>query len=198
MTSDTSDFRDVQESADAAQESAGGGRKLGPAGKKSMRGEGDAGAGSAEEVNTDTPTKFGTFAHQGYGIAAGEKYGEKANIERRVGVTRADGTLAEGEVDLTVGNALIDYKTDDMRDWTTSEARAAAHKHGQQMKEYVDSPDTPIEAKGWIIATVPPRSQEVRSAYAGGLKECGVGAKFAKGEDQTSVMQAVDQAVKET
>lgn len=160
--------------------------KLGGKGVKAIQGD------------TDTPTKFGTFAHEAYGYAAEDKYGDAADIERRVGVTKPGGWLADGEVDLAVGNALIDFKTCDMRDWTTTEARAAAREHGQQMKEYVDSPDTPADAKGWIIATVPPDSQVVRDAYAATLSEYNVGVKFAKGEDQASVMKAVDKAVKDT
>lgn len=152
----------------------------------------------AVQGDTDTPTKFGTFAHEAYGYAAEDKYGDAADIERRVGTTKPDGSLAEGEVDLAVGNALIDYKTCDMRDWSTTEARVAARKHGQQMKEYVDSPDTPADAKGWIVATVPPDSQIVRDAYAAVLSEYNIGVKFAKGEDQASVMKAVDKAVKDT
>lgn len=189
MPFDSADTQDVQEASDVAQKSATPLKPLGSTGMKSMQGE---------VVNTDTPTVFGTFAHEAYEDAAEEKYGDDADRERRVGVTRPDGSLAEGEVDLMVGNALIDFKTNDMRDWSTGEARTAGHKHGQQMKEYVDSPDTPSHAKGWIIATVPPNSQEVRDVYATTLSEYGVGVKFAKGEDQASVMKEVDKAVRET
>jgi len=160
--------------------------KLGGTGIKAMQGD------------TDTPAKFGTFAHEAYGYAAEDKYGDAADIERRIGVTKPDGSLAEGEIDLAVGHALIDYKTCNMRDWTTTEARAAARKHGQKMQEYVDSPDAPANAKGWIIATVPPDSQVVRDAYAATLNEHNVGVKFAKSEDQASVMEAVDKAVKDS
>ena len=161
MTLETADTQDVQKVADSAQEAAGA-KLLSPVGMKAMQGE------------TDTPAKFGTFAHEAYGYAAEDRYGDAAYIERRVGVTKPDSSLAEGEIDLAVGNALIDYKTCYMRDWTTTEARAAASKHGQQMKEYVDSPDTPANAKGWIIATVPPDSQVVRDAYATTLNEYNV------------------------
>lgn len=160
--------------------------QLGGKGVKAMQGD------------TDTPAKFGTFAHEAYGYAAADKYGDAADIERPVGVTKSNGSLAEGRVDLAVGNALIDYKTCGMRNWTKTEARAAAREHGQQMKEYMDSPDTPANAKGWIIATVPPDSQVMRDAYATTLNDYNVGVKFAKSEDQASVMEAVGKAVKDT
>jgi len=38
MPSDTSDYKDVQEATDAAQETAGAARRLGPAGMKAMQG----------------------------------------------------------------------------------------------------------------------------------------------------------------
>jgi hypothetical protein len=181
--------RDVQ---DEGQDSA----TVGDAGSLASVKLGSKGIRAAQ--GPETPAEFGTFAHEAYGYAAEDKYGDRADVERRVGVTKPDGRMAEGEVDLTVGNALIDYKSCDMRDWTASEASAAAREHGQQMKEYVESPDTPANAKGWIIATVPPNSQEVRDAYSGRLKEYGVGVEFAKGEDQASVMRATDAAVERT
>ena len=121
---------------------------VGEAGSKTDPKLGGRGA-SAMQGDTDTPTKFGTFAHESYGYAAEDKYGEGADVERRVGVTKPDGTLAEGEVDLIKGNALIDYKSNDMRGLDDGRGEnARTRQHGQQMKEYVDSPDTPADAKG--------------------------------------------------
>jgi len=153
-----------------------------------------------EQANTSTPALFGTFAHAAYEVTAYDRFDNVVN-EEPVRITKSDNTQTWGRIDTIVNNrVIIDYKTNDMRDWDVDRARAAGRswEHGPKVKAYVDSPDTPTDSQGWIIATVPPRSEQVRQAYSDTLAEYSVGAKFAEGEDQDSVMKAVAAAVEDT
>lgn len=149
-----------------------------------------------------TPQTFGTFAHVAYTEAAEDKFqdesGDRVATEMPVIVTKPDGTKAEGKLDLLVDNTLADFKTNDMRDWSVSDAKQAGGGHGRQVQEYVDSPGTPDGTKGFVVSTVPPKLAEVRAAYEAKLAEHGVGVKFSEGEDPTTVMNAVQEAVDET
>ncbi len=99
-----------------------------------------------------------------------------------------------------IGNdrVIIDYKTNFMPSWSVSDARRHGNEHGRQVQEYVESEGTPDDARGWIISTVPPKSEQVRQAYSDTLAEYSVGVKFSQGEDQASAMTAVTEAVEES
>lgn len=148
-------------------------------------------------MGEQTPANFGTWAHSGYEQEAYFAL-DDAEREREVRVTKRDGSETWGKVDLISGNALIDFKTNDLRDWSAAKARAMAKEHGQQMSEYVASPDTPANAKGWIVATVPPQSDAVRKVYASELGAYGVGVKYSASEDPADVVRAVREAVRES
>jgi hypothetical protein len=164
-------------------------------------GEGLGVSSSAESTSIQkmmTPHEFGTFAHQVYEAHAYLKFDDVEN-ERSVRVIKPDGRIDEGKIDtvLNEGQTLIDYKTSDMRTWDAAQVRVAGRVHGQQMAEYIASPDTPADASGWVIPTVPPERDEVRQMYADRLAEYGVGVKFPESDQPEDVMDAVQSAVDE-
>jgi len=85
-----------------------------------------------------------------------------------------------------------------MRGWSAADARRYAHDHGRQLKEYIDSPDAPSNAKGWIVATVPPESESIRKIFSETLDQYGIGVKFTKSEDPTAVVEAVKSAMRDS
>ena len=150
-----------------------------------------------EVVDTSTPQRFGTFAHEAYQVAADEAF-DDMDHNVPVVVTKPDGTRAQGYIDTLINDrVIIDYKTNFMPGWSVADAHRHGDEHGRQVQEYVESEGTPDDARGWIIPTVPPESVEVRQAYSDTLAEYGVGAKFSE-EDQASVMTAVTEAVEES
>jgi hypothetical protein len=195
----SSDYKATDVPADESEKTAVSSPSTGlsDAGIGAVQGPSDIDTSQAEEVDTSSPREFGKFAHQAYQSAAYETFDDVDN-EVPVVVTKPDGTEAQGYVDTMVGKTLIDYKTNDMRNWDTAQAVRYGNEHGQQMQEYVESSDTPQDAKGWVVATVPPESEEVRQAYADTLAGYDVGVRFAKGEDQDSVLDAVKGGVEST
>jgi len=194
-----SDYKDTGASAEVSEKPAVSlsGTGLNDTGIGAMQGPLDTDTAQEENVDTSTPREFGKFAHQAYQSAAYETFDDIDN-EVPVIVTKPDGTEAQGYVDTMIGNTLVDYKTNDMRNWDAAQAVRFGNEHGQQMREYVESSGTPEDAKGWIVATVPPESEEVRQTYFDTLAGYDVGVKFAEGEDQDSVMDAVKAAIGDT
>lgn len=151
--------------------------------------------GAISEAEPMTPQTFGTFGHGVYEWAAEEQF-EDAESNRSVIVTRPDGSEAQGYIDTLINErVIIDYKTNDMRAWSVADAQRYGNEHGQQVQEYVNSPEMPSDARGWIIATVPPESAEVRQAYADAVGVHDVGVKFSGSEQQEDVVEAVSEAV---
>ncbi len=145
-----------------------------------------------------TPQTFGTFGHGGYEWAAEERL-DDVESNRSVLIIKPDGSEAQGYIDTFINErVIIDYKTNDMRDWGEAEARRYGNEHGQQVQEYVNSPEMPDDARGWIVATVPPESAESRQAYSDAAGVHDVGVKFSASEQQEDVMEAVSEAVAES
>ncbi len=158
----------------------------------------DVGQDIDDEDDGMTPQTFGTFAHQAYEWAAEEEF-DDVESNRSVVVTKPDGTEAQGYIETFINERIvIDYKSSYMPAWSVADARRYGNEHGQQVKEYVTSKSMPDDAQGWIIATVPPESMEVRDAYSEAVSRHGVGVKFSAGEQQDNVMQAVSEAVEST
>jgi hypothetical protein len=154
--------------------------------------------GYIDEDALMTPQTFGTFAHQAYEWAAEEHF-DDVESNRPVIVTKPDGTEAQGYIDTFIDERIVvDYKSNYMPGWSVSDARRYGDQHGQQVKEYVNSEGMPDDARGWIIATVPPESAEVRDAYADAASMHDVGVKFAAGEQQEDVIDVVSEAVAES
>ncbi|MBN1922750.1 MAG: hypothetical protein JW892_15990 [Anaerolineae bacterium] len=179
--------------------------RLSPAGQHAM--QGSASEGKAEQAQDSAPVEelttardFGRFAHQGYEVAA-ENNLDREYVESEVParVVNADGMEHEGRIDTLVdGRHVIDYKTNDMRDWVPTQAYQAGLAHGAQVSGYVNSPDLPSDATGTVIATVPPVSSEARQAYADGLAQYGIGVQFSESEDPDDVAGAVQETLKNT
>lgn len=145
---------------------------------------------SFSEPITVTPQLFGTRKHEEFALAAQKEFGEQAQTEVLVDITKIDGTEATGEIDLLIGSFVFDYKTDDTRDWTDGKARSHANEYGRQVQEYVDSPDTPHDARGWIIMTRPSEENDLPAAYVDTLREYGIGCWIAADETPEAVMRA--------
>jgi hypothetical protein len=158
------------------------------------------GIGIQEKFETVFPNAgiFGNFAHVVYEAAAFWKFDDSVK-EVPVLVTYPDGTRGNGRIDNLIDNkVIIDYKTNDMREWGTSDAKQSAQKYGQQIKRYVEADGVPLGCKGWIISTVPPNSPEVRQVYENTLAQYGVRVKFSTSEKPFNVMKAVEEAVRES
>lgn len=184
-------------SVEASAQVASAPPKLSDSGRAAVQGPPDAEEAQTQKVDTSTPRVFGTFAHQGYEQAAYEQFDEVDN-EVPVTIKKPDGTDGQGFIDTMIGDTLIDDKTNDMRDWDAAKAAQFGKEHGERMRAYLDSSGTPKDARGWIVATVGPRDEEIRQAYADTLAGYGVGVQFARTEDQDAVMEAVQAAVNDT
>lgn len=154
--------------------------------------------GTLDPEDRMTPQTFGTFGHQAYEWAAEEDF-DDVESNRSVIVTQPDGTETQGYIDTLIDErVIVDYKTNDMRNWSEADARWHGNNHGRQVAGYVNSREMPDDAQGWLIATVPPESADVRQAYTDAAGAHGVGVKFSKGEQQTDVMEAVSEAIAES
>lgn len=154
--------------------------------------------GDIDEEALMTPQTFGIFAHQAYEWATEERF-DDVESNRSVVITKPDGTEAAGYIDTLINERIvIDYKSNYMPAWNVSEARRYGNEHGQQVEEYVNSKGMPDDARGWIIATVPPESAEVRQAYIEAASAHGVGVKLSAGEQQEDVMNVVSEVVAES
>jgi hypothetical protein len=157
--------------------------------------------GSAEGTSDSEvmkPHEFGTLAHEAYQWAAEEHF-EDAESKHTLIVTKPDGTTKNGEIDTLIDErVVIDYKTDYMPDWSVADARRLGDQYGRQVEEYVNGEGMPPDACGWIIATVPSESAEVRQAFVDAAGAHGVSVKFSKGEQQEDVIEAVSEAVAES
>lgn len=156
------------------------------------------GISGSEEVVLDNPRSFGRFAHEAYQLSAFYHFDDVDN-EVPVVVTKPDGTRVQGYIDTLINDkVIVDYKTNNMRDWSESRARREAKEYGRQVQEYVEADGAPPGCRGWIIATVPPNTSEIAEVYADELKEFGVGVKFCRGESAEDVIRAVEEAIRES
>jgi hypothetical protein len=150
-----------------------------------------------QELEEWSARVFGTHLHGWYAREgelrfAGEN-GDEVYAEKPVQVLDQDGTEHDGFVDLVVHEKyLFDFKSDDMRSWNETSARERAEKYGKQMQQYMESPDTPEDASGWIIATTPSESDEVTKAFEETLDQYGVKVRYSKGVEAQSVLDEVE------
>lgn len=136
----------------------------------------------------------GIILHIGYGIAAYHKYGA-SDYEVNVVLKNGKG----GRIDSIINdNIIVDYKNHDMRRWNESEAIRHAKKFGEKLKEYIDCDYTPKDSKAWIIAVAPPGDVEIRATIENILETYGVGIKYCSGAEINDVMDAVDEAVRDS
>ena len=120
------------------------------------------------------------------------------HTEVEVSIQGENGTEQVGRIDAVIDEKhLFDFKTNYMKDWTEKDAIRYGHEHGAQVRSYVDSPDTPGDAQGWIIASVPPDSPDARKTYSDILGSYGVGVKYSQSEQQEDVIRAMEEAIAE-
>jgi hypothetical protein len=151
--------------------------------------------GNIEVAEFDEPAHFGTFAHTGYELNAYHHF-DDVELERQVRVTKPDGTVNDGKIDLVINeNRLFDYKTGSMQNWDDKRALSEASRDGRQMYEYIHSPDTPTDSIGTIVRTVPSKSASVCRAYEAGLIEYGVNVIYSPSEEPDAVTHAIEKAI---
>jgi hypothetical protein len=160
----------------------------------------EKGIGSMQGKDLNWTAQDGTIDHAIYEQSVEDALDDLENdvsVYSNEQVTKPDGS--QGLIDTRVNNTILDYKTNDMRDWTTANAAHYGHEHGQQVQDYVESPDTPADAKGYIIAAGrPPRDPQVQQTYTGTLAEHGVGVKYTAGGEPQDIVNSVKEAVNET
>ncbi len=163
--------------------------------------------GSATE-ELDWTARDGTILHTAYEDAVDDELGDPDNgvyvyNNYEVTIEKEDGSLTNGVIDTLIEHGdkatIVDYKTNDMSDWTISEAIHQAHEHGQQVKEYVDSPDTPSNAEGLIIAAGRSSlSSDAQQAYIDTLASYDVEVKFTEGGTPEDIVDAVEAAMSDS
>ncbi|MBK8904564.1 MAG: hypothetical protein IPM53_25520 [Anaerolineaceae bacterium] len=119
------------------------------------------------------------------------------NVYNNERVTNLDGS--QGIIDTRINNTILDYKTNDMSNWKTGDALRYGHEHGQQVQDYMESVDTPDDAKGYIIAAGRrPIDPQVDETYANTLGEHNVGVKYPAGGEPVDIVKSADEAFLET
>ncbi len=152
-----------------------------------------------ENIETfDRPCEFGVFAHQAYKAAAYDSF-DDVDEEVPVIIKGEDGSEQQGYIDNIIDDqVLIDYKTHDMRNYSSAEAEVLAENIGKKMQEYVKALGDSSEHKGYIISTVPPESNEVRKAMEATLAKYDVRIIFSESEQPEDVIKSVKKAVKDS
>lgn len=131
---------------------------------------------------------FGRDAHVAYQRVA-DNFFDEVEAERPVRVHTESDEELNGRVDLVIDeNQLVDFKTNDMRQWSVGEATRFARAHGKQLRDYVDSPDTPDDSVGYIVSTVPPEDAAARATYQDVTAEYRVKVVFSESEQPEDVM----------
>ncbi len=94
---------------------------------------------------------------------------------------------------------LVDYKTNDMSQWSVVDAARYGQEHGSQVQSYLQSPKIPQGARGYIISVGKPSpSIEVTNAYKDALKQHEVDVVYAQGGNPDDVVSAVKTAMNKT
>jgi hypothetical protein len=185
------------EGANEITPSGSGDAGLSPAGMKAMQGE--------TEVKTENPSDLkwkaedGTAAHTIYERSVEDSLDDQdkdVSVYSNEVITLPDGQT--GIIDTRVNSTIVDYKTHDMSNWKKADAIHFGHEHGQQVENYVNSPNTPTDAKGYIIAAgKPPADASVQQKYTDTLAGHGVDVKYPVGGEPEDIVTAVEKAVKE-
>jgi hypothetical protein len=94
---------------------------------------------------------------------------------------------------------ILEYKTDDMSRWTVAEAQARGDDYGRQVQSYVQSKDSPLNCKGYIIAVGRPPIDDLASQeYIKTLTHYDINVIFTKGGDISDVVNAAKEAMEMT
>ena len=183
-----SDWKEVQDVNDAEPQPELK-KQFGETGQRSIQGN---------DLHWTAPD--GAIAHDGYQRAVEEALDDTDNgvsVYNNEQVTNPDGS--QGFIDTRINNTILDYKTNDMSKWTSGDAVRFGHEHGKQVQGYVESPDTPDNAKGYIIAAGrPPQDTQVKKTYTNTLAEHDVGVKYPSGGEPQDIVNSVDEAFHES
>ena len=137
---------DLTQKTESAEQSP---TRIGEAGQKAMQGPADAPSLDEEPwTAADGSAVHAIYARRvEEGIEAADPTAE-VRVEEAVGLP-GGGT---GRIDTRIDGLIVDYKTHDMKAWTPTVAARYGNEHGQQLADYVDSPDTPDNARAVLIA----------------------------------------------
>jgi hypothetical protein len=179
-----------------------------------------------EEIPSDSVSESGKSAIQGrwqgekwshvdgsimHSIYEQKAYDELDNPEEGISVWNeepifvadAHGNKKIGKVDTRIdhGNntTLIDYKTNDMNDWTEADGRRFGHEHGEKMKEYMESNQTPVGSLGYIIQCGRlPKNEYAKRVYSDSIEQYGGKVLFPDDGTPESVIGSVREAMEKT
>ena len=191
-------MNDWQEEKDAPQtkEAADNRSGLGDTGRGAMQGNDLA---QTPESDLRWTAQDGTADHVIYGQAVEDALDDPdkgINVYNNEHVTKPDGS--EGIIDTRINNVIVDYKTHDMSNWTVRQATNFGHEHGQQVQDYVQSPDTPADAEGYVIAAGRrPNDPLAQQAYTRTLAEHDVGVKYPAGGEPQDIVNSAREAYQE-
>ena len=138
-----------------------------------------------------------------YQIEDGDR-GIEVNNSFPVTVHAKDGTPKTGYIDSWIEDngytSIIDYKTNDMSAWSINDANRFGHEHGSQVQAYVNSPEVPSQARGYVLALGKvSASPEVTQAYKKAIAEQGVQLMFVDGDGTPDdVVKSVRKCMKKT
>jgi hypothetical protein len=126
-------------------------------------------------VDLSRPTEWGKFAHGAYEEAVEDAYGDEAQSEVRVTVTRPDGTEKRGRIDSLVGSTVIDYKTSKLdRLNENGGLTRALGKIKTQVASYCDSPDTPAGSAAAVVFQFRPADPACQQFVEDYLRDAGI------------------------
>ena len=153
--------------------------------------------GNIERLSLSWTAKDGRDGHAIYGRTVEDALDDTdkgVNVYSNEQVTLPDGR--NGFIDTRINETIIDYKTHDMIDWTEADAKHYGNEHGEQVRGYMESPDTPDDALGFIIATGrSPDTDGVWKVYQDTLAEYGVGVRYATGGKPNDVLNSVKKLI---
>lgn len=195
------DYRNTQD-ANSETSSKTNHELLSPAGQAALQGNGEV------QADLNWTHVDGTKDHPIYEQAAYDAIDDPDNEvhvwnEEAVRIKNEDGSMGIGKIDTRIDHGekttLLDYKTNDMLNWTHSDASRHGHDHGSKMRQYMESPDTPDDSKGTLIQIGRPSKDPIISdTYHNAAAEHGVNVKFPEGGEPDDVVASVREAMDET
>ena len=114
------------------------------------------------------------------------------SVDKQVGVSLPGEEGRVGYIDVLIGNKIIEIKTHDMLDWTQAHATRMAEEHAEQVRGYMDSPDTADNAEGYLLmAGREPQDRLARDAYVETAREREVEAQFPVAGNPEAIVEHV-------
>jgi hypothetical protein len=193
-----------QELADEGRHECLRKKTLSPEGKMSIQGSDPGEDASSLQWNAKDGTLFHSIANQAVEDSLDKvDKGIEVTSNLPVPAKGENGKYQYGIMDLLIkdnGNyTVIDHKTNDMSNWTISDAIRYGHEQGSQVNHYVHSPELPASTRGVILAEgKSPSSKEIARAYVKAAREHAVDTVFVPGEEPEDVVRAVRASMRKT